>query len=315
MRDLITKEEIRQVFAKKIKPRIASLEVDRAETVKNLWFYCGGLSVVLLVISFSFFIDAIHVAIPFSAVIIFGLSKIITAKFTRRFKREVIKEVFTALIPGSEYLPVSMVRQKTYDMSNLCNTIYDTYEGEDHVRGKIGEMELEFSEIRLIKKTKRSKGGTTHGTVYQGLFFAFTLPIDLRQNTLILADQAEKMLGRNVGRFLQKNMSRDGYELVQVESVEFERHYVVYSDNQIKSRVLLKPMVLENLNDFRKKNKQMIDVSIRGNMLYLCMKTNKNHFEPRLWGELVSFKDIREIYDLMMLVRDLQEDLELDQAS
>lgn len=315
MRDLITKEEIKQVFAKKIKPRIASLEVDRAETVKNLWLYCGGLSVVLLVISFSFFVDALQMAIPVSASIIFFLGKMITAKFTKRFKREVIKEVFTALIPGCDYRPQSKVNQQTYDASNLCNSSYDTYEGEDHVRGKIGDMAIEFSEIRLTKRTKTSKNNSSQRTVYQGIFFSFTLPKDLRQNTLILADQAEKMLGRNVGRFLQKNMGRSGYELVQVESVEFEKHYVVYSNDQVKSRVLLKPMVLENLNDFRKKNKQIIDVSICGKMLYLSMKTDKNHFEPKLWGELVSFKDIREIYDLVMLVRDLQEDLELDQAS
>lgn len=311
----MSKEEIKLLFEKKIKPRIAGLELDRAKTVRKIWLYCGSTAAVCGLIAFNFFQDNLDTATVFTVVLVATLYTIIVAGFVRRFKKEVIKEVFNGLIPGCSYDPGSCVRHQTFQQSRLVNRTYDDYRGEDLVRGKLGDMSIEFSEVEAIVIHRGSKGRKTEEIIYQGIFFAFTLPVNLRQDTLILADQAEKLLGRNIGRFFQKNSARTGYELVQVESVEFEKHYVVYSNDQIKSRVLLKPMVLNNLAMFKRKNKQVIDISIRDNMLYLCIKTNKNHFEPKIFGELVSFKDIREIYDLMMLVRDLQEDLELDVAS
>ncbi len=314
MRDLISKEEIKQVFAKKIKPKIAGLELERSITIKRLWTYCGGTAVVMAFIALNFFSKHLDFVLTFCVILLFLIYKTITANFVRKFKSEVIKEVFSALIPGCSYRPDNFIKQKSFNDSRFLTSNYDYFEGEDLVRGRLGDLGIEFSEITVSRREK-TKNGDRKSTVYQGLFFAFTLPKDLRQNTLILADSAEKTFGRNVGRFLQKTTARSGYELVQVESVEFEKFYVVYSSDQIISRVLLKPLVLDNLTDFKKKNKQSMDVSIRGNMLYLCIKTSKNHFEPSLFGELVNLKDITEIYDLVMLVRDFYEDLELDQAS
>lgn len=315
MRDLITREEIKQVFAKKIKPKIAGLEVERSATIKKLFMYCGSAAVILLFICFYFFERAIPVSLGISGMIVGLIFKVITMKFVAQYKSEVIKEVFSALIPGCSYKPEGSIKEQTFLNSRLLNEGYDVFEGEDLVRGKLGDLGIEFSEITVSEKVRTKNGGSRKVTRYQGLFFAFTLPKDLRQNTLILEDSAEKSLGRGVGRFFQKVSAQKGYELVQVESIEFEKHYVVYSSDQITSRVLLKPMVLDNLINFKKKNRQLVDVSIRGKMLYLCIKTSKNHFEPNLFGPLVNLRDITEIYDLVMLVRDIYQDLELDQAA
>lgn len=314
MRDLITKEEIKQVFAKKIKPKIPGLEAVRSATIKKIFIYCGSSSVILLYIIFSNFERAVPFCLGIAGIIVGMIFKFITMKFVAQYKSEVIKEVFSALIPGSSYRPEGSIKEQTFLNSRIFDQSYDDFEGEDLVKGTLGDLGVEFSEI-IVSEDVKTKNGSKKVTVYQGLFFAFTLPKDLRQNTLILEDSAEKSFGRGVGRFLQKVSARKGYELVQVESVEFEKHYVVYSSDQITSRVLLKPMVLDNLTNFKKKNKKLVDVSIRGKMLYLCIKTHQNHFEPNLFGELVNLRDITEIYDLVMLVRDIYEDLELDQAS
>jgi hypothetical protein len=72
---------------------------------------------------------------------------------------------------------------------------------------------------------------------------------------------------------------------------------------------------MEGLTSFKKKYKRELEISIRANKLFVAIASDNDHFEPNYFGEVVSLKEIREIYDLILLIRDLQEELELDQAS
>ncbi len=312
-RDAVTKEEIKTFFQRKIKPKLANLEIEKKSVLRKLFFlhtFIAAISGYLISVNDTEM--SVKLIIPVGiALSLFG-QKLVVSGFRKRFKSEVIKDLFQVLIKDCVYRPDDKINVTNFKDSQLVISAFNEFHGEDFVSGKIGDMKVEFSEIHAIHARTDSKGRKQETTIFSGLFYVFTLNVDLKQNTLILKDQAESLLGRNLGRFIQKKSSRPGYELVQLESVEFEKKFVVYSNDQIKSRVLLKPTVLENLISFKKKFREPIEVSIRGNKLYVGIQTTKNHFEPKLLGEVINFKEIREIYDLVQLVRDLQEDLDLE---
>lgn len=313
MKQLISREEIKHLFYKKIKPRISRIEKQRKKVQTNLVLFVSVLVLVSAIMSIKTQGQGIQLILG-GAAVIFGVGyQLIVKNYTKIFKHQVIKEVFEALVHDCQYIPSSKISRSLFDQSQIINSSYHEYSGDDYVKGKIGGYEVEFSEIRVIQKT-RTKSSTSKKVIYQGLFFYFKLPKSLEQNTLILPDIAEKSLGKSLGRFLQKQ-SRSGYQLVQLESVAFEKEYVVFSNSQIKARTLLTPLIMENLTSFKKKHRAKMDLSLRGSDLFIGIRSRRNMFEPNIFGEVVNFADIREIYDLISLVRELQENLGLDDAA
>lgn len=312
--DLISKEEILQIFNRKIKPRINSLHQERSEVKKKLFLVMLPTAVVIIWIGIHFEMRLDGTVFLLSSALGFEYHYF-TRSFISRFKHEVIQEIFSALIPGCLYQKESFVPEDDFSNSHIINNRIDSYSGEDHIQGVLGNMKMEFSEICVKKKIKSSKGRSQYQQLFAGLFFKFSLNKNLGQSTLVLADHAEKFLGKGMARFFQKNSSREGFDLVQMESLEFENHYVVYSDDQIKSRIVLKPTVLESLVKFKKKYNLQIDISIQNDILFIAVHSSKNHFEPRMFGEVISIKDLREIYDFVALAQDLQEDLDLQKVA
>jgi len=206
------------------------------------------------------------------------------------------------------------ISETEFNESRIINQSYNRFSGEDLLEGVFLGQKFKFSELYVAEVKKSGKKTTTY-IRFKGLFFAFKLPKDTKQNTLILKDDEEGLLGKMLGRTLQKADTRKGYELVQLESIAFEKEFCVYSNNQIQTRVLLKPTVMENLVQFKKKYKDIIEISIRGDHLYLAIHSSKNHFEPNITKESINMSEIREIYDLFLLTRDLLESIKVTEEA
>jgi hypothetical protein len=305
--DLISREEVQQIFRKKIVPRLNQLYSEREAIVKKLGFAFAVTTAFLLTLLYF----KVNVPIIVIIALYSGEYYYFTHKFVKKFKAEVVSDVFNALMPGCEYNPEGQIQREDFAYSNFSSGVFSSCIGEDYVRGTIGNTFVEFSELNVSKKISKK----SDKIIFEGLFFKFHLNKNLQQSTLILADYSENILGKEIGRFIQKHTSREGYELVQVESLEFEKLFAVYSNDQVQSRVVLSPRVLQNLVNFKKKYKHIIDLSIRNGYLFVALYSSKNHFEPNLFGEIISLKEINEIYDLVSLVIDLQEDLDISEAA
>ena len=75
----------------------------------------------------------------------------------------------------------------------------------------------------------------------------------------MFTDTAEKMFCF-IGTKLQK-MNKARGELVKLENPEFESEFAVYSDDQIESRYILSPSLMERILSFKKQTKKSIQLS------------------------------------------------------
>ncbi len=293
---------------RKLKPQIDLLETQRKHVLNELFFYIPVISGVTVIVTHKLLSLSLTITgicfVTVIALIYFWK----TLGYTKKFKEQIVAEIFKTLAPGSYYLPEQYVSQSLFTTSDLYSN-FNRYGGEDFASGKIHNIDFEFSEL-CVKYVSGSGKNKTTKIVFNGLFWTFSLPRTLGQRTLILNDVAESTLGSLVGRFIQKKL-RPGYELVQVESAEFEKKFVVYSNDQIKSRYLLNPIVMEDLCEFRKKYRESIDVSLQDDKLFIGVKTNKNYFEPRIWNKVVSYQDIQEICDILKLAKDIINSLDI----
>jgi energy-converting hydrogenase Eha subunit A len=235
-RDLISKEEIVKVFNRKIKPRLAGLEAERNKSFVQAIMMCFLIVCVagaITVLNIETLGDKIIFVFAISLFLIVGVFKFCMRAFVSKFKDEVVEEVLRALIPNCNYNPDQLLSQNYVDDSKLISNSYNRFNGEDYVKGKIGDMTVEFSELHLRKVTGSGKN-KKDVKIFRGLFFYFSLNRSLGHNTMIRHDVGEALFGANIGRFFQKGSAPEGYELVQLESVEFEKKYSVYSMTRLK---------------------------------------------------------------------------------
>lgn len=95
-------------------------------------------------------------------------------------------------------------------------------------------MDFRVSELE-VTETIRTKDGSRTQVIFKGLFFVADTESPLRAKTFLLNDYAERMLGKKLGGFLQSKNTKRG-NVVRFDDEYFEKHYVVYSDDEDEAR-------------------------------------------------------------------------------
>jgi hypothetical protein len=211
------------------------------------------------------------------------------------------------------YVKDGYVAQNIYQEAKIFLHSVDRYHGDDHVKGMLGQTQVQFSELHTeYKTTVRTKSGTKTQwhTIFKGLFFVADFNKDFHGRTVVLADQAEKMLG-GFGQFLQsKNMSRDA--LVKMDDPLFEKEFVVYGTDQIEARYILTSSLMKRIMDFRLKSKKPIYLSFVNSKMSVAISYNKNLFEPNVFKTLLGFAPIEEYFNDLNMAVSIVEELNLN---
>jgi hypothetical protein len=110
---------------------------------------------------------------------------------------------------------------------------FDRVEAEDEIVGTHRGLPLSIVEAHL----KRREGKHTR-VVFDGLVIELTLPRALTGTTVVLTD--EGMFGN-----MKQRWRSSALQTVRLEDPRFEKHYEVYSTDQIEARALLTPAFME----------------------------------------------------------------------
>lgn len=320
-------EELKEFYHVELGGHLYELEAQRKSIAKKFWIMLCTCLVIAIVggAVCAGILHRPHFAIgALIGSVILGLGWyfifIYTDKktFVYNFKRKVIKSIVMFIDENLDFSPTKCISQHTYMQSSLFQRHPDRYRGEDLVSGRIGNTNLEFSEIHSEYKTETrdSKGRrrTQWHTIFKGLFFVADFNRNFHGTTVVLPDLAEKMFGF-LGKTLQKwNLSRD--ELIKLEDPEFEKLFVVYGSDQIEARYILTTSMMERLTQFhykaKTKTKNNIFVAFTGSKIFVAIACNKNLFEPKVFSSNDDFKLIQEYFEYMQLCAGLVEELKLN---
>ena len=311
-------KNLESLYNSELKPRLSELNNQRADIVNKIKRF-ALYSIIPIII--SIFIS-IQIQLPIPTIIIIGLSVLISffkinplwKEYYKQFKEQVIREIIRFIDDDLSYSPSEKMNQSKFEKCGIFRTGIDRYRGDDYVQGKINSTDIEFSEIHAEYKTRTvdSKGRSqTHWhTIFKGLLFSADFNKDFNTTTYVLTDTAEKMFGF-LGTKLQK-MNKGRGDLVQLENPEFESEFAVYSGDQIESRYILSPSLMERILSFKKQTKKGIQLSFVDSRLFLTVPYSKDLFEPKLFGDIVNFNHIEEYHNDLSLVIDLIETLNLN---
>ena len=311
-------KNLESLYNSELKPRLSKLDNQRVQIISKIKKFVL-YSIIPIII--SIFIS-IQIESPIPVIIVVGLSVLISffkinplwKEYYKQFKEQVIREIIRFIDEGLSYSPSNKMSQNKFMKCGIFRTGIDRYNGDDYVQGKIDSTDIEFSEVHAEYKTTTvdSKGRTqTHWhTIFKGLLFSADFNKNFNTRTYVLADTAEKMFGF-LGTKLQK-MNKGRGDLVKLENPEFESEFAVYSGDQIESRYILSPSLMERILSFKKQTKKGIQLSFVDSRLYVTVPYRKDLFEPKLFGDIVNFNHIKEYHNDLSLVLDLIQTLNLN---
>jgi len=308
--------EIQQLFETELKPGLLSLESMRKKILLRYIFMALlillSIGATLLVgEQYSFLIFIAIAVILFALVIIYQTWRM-NKDYVRQFKQEVVRKIVEMINPQWSYNPDGRISQSDYRRSELFTENVDRYKGDDLVTGIIERTDFQFSELHTEYKTVTHKDGKREEhwhTIFKGLFAHADFNKEIKGKTIVLPDTAEKLFGK-WGQNLQK-MSSHG-KLIKLENSEFEKEFVVYGSDQIESRYVLTPGMMEAMVNIKKKYKRRIYFSFIGSRVYMAMSFSKDLFEPRIFSSGVKLRDVEQMNEQFLMIESLIQELNLN---
>jgi hypothetical protein len=317
---MVSENELKALYESQLKGRLATLEAVR-KSILYKFLFAILLLAGLAAVNFGLISLSPHVAVIVMAVLvsvaILGYFTYKTSqqkkKYRESFKSGVVAEVVKLINPEWQYDYNSCIPEDSYWQSGLFPHRYDRYQGDDFVSGRIDKTDFQFSELHTeYKQVTYGSKGQRHEqwiTIFRGLFMHADFNKYFSGTTFVLPDTAERLLGA-FGQSLQKLSSRG--ELVKLENPEFEKLFVVYSSDQIESRYILTPAIMEAMVHLHQRFDGDIYFSFVGTRVYFAKGFSTALFEPNIFRSGVNFADVKEMFDLFGMISVLVQELNLN---
>jgi len=310
--------ELTDFYYKILYPTLKKLEDDRKQLKSRIllvaFIYTSVVLIFFLILKAILFES--FEAIGFFGVVYIALGafiyKSLIKDYTAEFKEKVIEPLIKEIDNNLNYSAKLHVSQSLFERSELFTSSPDRFDGNDFVSGKIDDIDIQFSDIHAQRKRRDSKGRESWSTMFRGLFIVSELNKHFHSKTVVLPDSAQSSFGELIGGWLQsKNFNRD--ELVKMDSVEFEKEFVIYSTDQIEARYILSHSLMKRLLSFKKRSKHPLYISFIGGSIYLALEYNKDLFEPSVFRSLLEYKIAMEYLQTLHLAIGIIDELKLNE--
>lgn len=150
---------------------------------------------------------------------------------------------------------------------------HDRYDVDDYFSGAYRGVAIQFSEIDLKERRKSGKN-TRYVTVFKGLAILIRLPREKFSGHTVMVGNSSAF----TQWFKKKSLGLNRADLVDPE---FEKQFDVYTNDQVESRYLIHPVMIEKIKAIRTAyGAQGVMAGYLRDSLLILMQSSKNHFEP-----------------------------------
>jgi Protein of unknown function (DUF3137) len=225
-------------LSKRLKPVVRWLEQDRQKWQRQTLMLEVGI--VLLVgalawLTWTFNLEPFVYAILIAAALLAVRAVQIKAKAARSQSRNQITARFAKAL-GSRFmiLPNGGISEADFVESHLFNGLLRSFHGSNHLRGQVGQVKLELSEIHVRTET----GQRQARALFDGLWIIATFPNSFRTKTLIqpVTDDLESV--------------QPGFRTVKLEEGAFTRLFDVRAEDSVEAQYVLSSRLLNRIKDF-----------------------------------------------------------------
>ncbi|WP_201352156.1 DUF3137 domain-containing protein [Hydrogenimonas urashimensis] len=290
---------------------LTSLESERKRILKQLYVVAAVVAGVAAAYFFATKgdpVEKILTLLPIGFAIVALSARWFGHSYRNRFKRDVFRRLVTHIDPSLTYDPDGKVHEGLFVASGLFETDYDRYEGKDYIRGKIGKTPIEFSNLKVEKRSRDARGREHRETIFNGTFIVTEFHKHFTRSLMVLPDVAERYMGV-LGGWFQNIGSKN---LVRMDSPEFENYFKVYCDDPVEAHYLLTPNLMEKIVALRKEAGSDLYFSFRYDKLFIAIANGGKWFEPTLFRSLLRLDVFKSYIDNLDLILSIVEELNLN---
>lgn len=317
--------EFEQFFTDTLRNDLEGLDARRKEVIDRTFLlivlFGAGIAVSVLSAvyyinpdhpSYNIFLIFIPVGLLITGLIVWG-TWARDKEFIKDFKKKVIGRIIQFISSDLHYEPSNFVGVDSFEHSRLFLRNVDRYNGDDMVHGIIDKTQFWFSEVKAEYKTTttNSKGQrkTTWHTMFKGLFFTADFNKHFEGSTVVLPN---RFGNKSLARLMQSLNITRRENAIRLEDPEFNRHFVVYGDDQVESRYVLSTSLMQRITKFREKHNNPLYISFVSSFIYVAIGYSRNLFEPSYFKKLTRFETVREYFEDIQLAVGIVEDMNLN---
>ncbi|MBK8951152.1 MAG: DUF3137 domain-containing protein [Chitinophagaceae bacterium] len=174
------------------------------------------------------------------------------------------------------------------------------------LEGTRDKTHFAFSELHTEKRVSNGKS-TSWVTIFKGMFFIADFNKNFHGRTYVWSEKNPQL------NFFTKIFSSFAWnmEKVSLESVEFERKFIVYSTDQVEARFILTPSLMERLVKLEQMMGTGTSFSFINTNIYVAVPIKDKLFEPNVYSPN-DYPTIKEYYNTVHIVFDIIDELKLN---
>ncbi|MFU8793503.1 MAG: DUF3137 domain-containing protein [Acholeplasmataceae bacterium] len=254
-----------------------------------------------IIVGFFVFIGFLmSIANPFIMIIVIVFTGLIGLIITKAFKDlsnaykiEHVKKTIEALVPHSNYDPIRGFTSEFVFQSKIVDK-KSTFRSEDYLSGTINGKQFQSADVH-IQEVRSNGKSTTKITAFQGRFFEIEFEKKFEFDVYILPNKV-----RLFKSFY--NMAK-----VDLESINFNQTFDVFSGNQHSAFYLLKPRLMEKMIEFARIGKS-VAFTFKDQFVYVAIDTRIDTFDLKMFRPLnddhleVVKKEVNMMFELIDLI-------------
>lgn len=235
-------------------------------------------------------------------------------RFKEAMKVDVIGGIIKGVSEELNYDPNAGIPKSVFEESEIFKSRINRYNTEDRIWGRMGKTDIEIAEVKAERKeTTRDSNGNTktkYVTVFEGIFMVADFHKDFNGVTHVLPDMAESMFGW-LGRKMQ-NMNWSRGKVARMEDPDFEKAFVVYTDDQVEARYILSTSMMRRMLALKERYQNNVAFAFMNSKVYIAITNKDDYFEPDYKKSLQEKSTIQYFYDELSCCLTIVEDLNLN---
>ncbi|MDZ7877485.1 MAG: DUF3137 domain-containing protein [Saprospiraceae bacterium] len=303
--------DLRQYYNHTIHPELKRMERRRHRLLTTLALSFLG---ILVTVFFQFYLGILTLTL----VLIVPIGLYLTYTFNEweafrsTFKPRVVSLLLdfidndvTYNVP-LKYIENASISPSVFRASRLFNSTAPDFVGEDYIKGEMGELDFEMSEL-AVKEFSTTRNRLDD--VFRGVFLhaRFWREVQVEKGEILILPRSQRQhLSKTIKAFTVKGGRQFEYNL----SAKFTESFIVYATHNANTRGFLSENMQESILRYRQKEGNEIYLSFIENAIYVAVSQQKDLLEPVLWQSNMSFDLIREFYEDITLLLSIVLDID-----
>ncbi len=301
-------DEFRIFYNKTIHPELLRMERSRNRLLRLLAFSAFLLLCIIgLQVYLGIFALTIFLCIPI--VILMGYLGARIRRFVTTFKPTIINLILSFIDDGLNvgtlsYQPKASIPKETFDESGLFVDITSFYRGEDHISGRVGEMDFEMSELDIREVSPVSNRLVT---IFKGIFLRAIFNEETEGEIKVWPREKMQYYSKPIKAFTWDGAINVDYEIM---NDEFRDAFVTFGREDTKIVSILTDPMQQAIVDYAFETGKELFMAFKDQEIYIAITEPRDLLEPYIFSSNLSFELVRGFFEDVKLLLEIVEEFD-----